>query len=386
MTRLCYAFFLICILAGCAGTNLPPVSTAGFTLEEDEKRLWARSKEEATAIDQSDMIYDDRELEAYLNEVARKLQPPQVMKAVPFKVEVIRNPLLNAFAYPHGAVYVHSGILAQMENEAQLATLLAHEMTHATHRHAIKEFRHVKSKSAYLATLSTTLGGAPLIGEVFNILGAVGTMASVSGYSSDLETQADMEGLQLVVKAGYDPREAIKIFAELKKELEEEEVTEPFFFGTHPRINERIRNYQKLLRTEYAGRNNGVKNESTFRGKIAKVILDNAGLNLKAGRYSKAFHGAEKYLTIRPNDHRGHFLLAEAHRQRGENDDMEKAMAAYRKAVAIDVRHSESYRGMGLLQLKKGDAAAAKKNLRQYLNLMPQATDREYIEEYLKQM
>jgi len=62
-----------------------------------------------------------------VNSVAARLHPPDPSFRIPFRIVVLKNYYLNAFAYPNGVIYVHTGILAQMENEAQLATLLAHE-------------------------------------------------------------------------------------------------------------------------------------------------------------------------------------------------------------------------------------------------------------------
>src|SRR5512133_4272190 len=128
-------------LAGCATTSLPPVTSRDFVFEEDEKRLWTRSEEEQQSIDQSGMLYQDRELEAYLNSIAKKVQPPEAYERIPFRIHVLKNPYCNAFAYPNGQIYLHTGILARIDNEAQLATIIAHEMTHATHRHQVREVR-----------------------------------------------------------------------------------------------------------------------------------------------------------------------------------------------------------------------------------------------------
>jgi len=384
------ALFLLLLavaaLSGCASTNLAPVSSNGnFRIEEDEKRIWLRSEEEERDLNRSGLLYEDKELEAYLNDIARKLQPPAVYKSIPFKIKVIKNPYLNAFTYANGVIYVHTGILARMENEAQFATLLAHEMTHSTHRHGVKEFRHVQNKSAFLATFRTTLGGTPIVGGLVNALGELGTMASVSGYSSDLETEADTEGLKLMVKAGYDPQEAPKLFEQLKQELEEEEITEPFFFGTHPRVKERMKNYAKLLKGEYKERRGGTKNAELFQSKISRLVLDNAWLDLKGGRFKQAQRGAEKYQAKKANDARGYYLLGEVCRQRGEKGGGEKAKSYYQKAIAINPGYPDSFKAMGLMQYKQGEKGSAKKNLKQYLSLAPQAADREYIEEYLKE-
>jgi predicted Zn-dependent protease len=377
--------FLCVILAGCATTSLPPI-TQDFRPEDDEKRLWLRSEEEQKVINRSGVIYRDEDLEAYLNEIAKKLQPAEVFTHIPFKVIVIKNHLLNAFIYPNGVLYVHTGILAKMDNEAQLATLLAHEMTHATHRHLIKRFRDIKNKTAFLSTVSVTLGGVGGgIGDLSILIGALGTLASVAGYSRELETEADMEGIKLIAKAGYDPEEAPKLFIHLKKEIEEEKKKEPFFFGTHPRLQERVENYENFLKVQYKDKRGGVKNSEIFTGKIRRVILDNASLDLKAGRYKIAERGVEKYLTIRPNDPKAYCLLGEIYRQKAEKGDLERAKEHYQKAISIDPSYPDAHKGMGFIYFKHGEKGLAKKSLENYLSLSPQGMDRAYIEDYIKQ-
>jgi len=378
-------FFLCVILAGCATTNLSPV-TQDFRFEEDERRLWLRSEEEQKVINRSGVIYKDEELETYLNEIAKKLQPPGIFTHIPFKVFIIKNHLLNAFIYPNGVLYVHTGILAKIDNEAQLATLLAHEMTHATHRHLIKQFRDAKNKTAFLSTVSVTLGGAGYgIGSLTTLIGALGTLASVSGYSRDLETEADMEGLNLIIRAGYDPEEASKLFSHLKKEIEEEKKKEPFFFGTHPRLQERVENFDSFLKTQYKGKRGGIQNSEIFLEKIHRAILDNTSLDLKAGRFKIAERGVEKYLTIKPKDPKAYCLLGEIYRQKAEKGDLEKAKEHYQKAISIEPSYPDAHKGIGLIHYKQGEKEQAKQCLEQYLSLSPQAMDKAYIEEYIKQ-
>jgi predicted Zn-dependent protease len=373
------------ILAGCATTSLPPVRQ-DFRFEEDERRLWLRSEEEQKVINRSGVIYKDEELETYLNEIAIKLQPPEIITHIPFKVFIIKNHLLNAFIYPNGVLYVHTGILAKIDNEAQLATLLAHEMTHATHRHLVKQFRDAKNKTAFLSTVSVTLGGAGYgIGSLTTLIGALGTLASVSGYSRELETEADMEGLNLIIRAGYDPEEASKLFSHLKKEIEEEKKKEPFFFGTHPRLQERVENFNDFLKTQHQGKRGGIQNSELFLEKINRVILDNVSLDLKAGRFKIAERGVEKYLTIKSNDPKAYCLLGEIFRQKAEKGDLEKAKEHYQKAISIDPSYPDAHKGMGFIHHKQGEKGQARQCLEQYLSLSPQAMDKAYIEEYIKQ-
>jgi len=383
MKRLAVFLFLCLLGAGCATTHLPPV-TQGITFEEDEQRLWLRSEEEERALQRSGVLYRDEALENYLNGVAKKLVPGQTFEPVPFKVFVIKNPLLNAFCYPNGQIYVHTGLLARMDNEAQLATLLAHEMTHATHRHLVKQFRDVKNKTAFLATLGVMTAPFGPVGSLAYALGGIGTVASVTGYSREHEKEADVEGFHLMTNAGYDPEEAPKLFVHLKKDLEEEKRKEPFFFGTHPRIQERIDNYQVLLESRVKTNGQGIRNSEGFLNRMGEVILENAQLDLKAGRFKTAQSGAEKYLKIQPGDARGHCLLGDICRQRGEKDDLNSAKEHYQRAISSDSTYPPSYKGLGLIYYKLGDATRAQQFLERYLSVCPEAVDRGYIQDYVE--
>jgi len=384
MKRLALAFFLSLALVGCATTTLPPVSSPEYRMEDDERRIWTRSEEEEKDLNDSGLVYKDKELEDYLNAVARKLQPASVYKKVPFKIIVLKNPYSNAFAYPNGIIYVHTGILSRIDNEAQLATLLGHEMTHATHRHQVIGFRSLRNKAAVFASLRSTIGTLPAVGELTNVLGEIGTEAAITGHSRDQETEADMVGIGLMVKAGYDPDEAPKLFKHLKAEIEEDGEKEPFFFGSHPRLQDRIDNYDDFLKKLDRSRK-GTINADIYRRKAASAILVNAGLDLKAGRFPSAKRGAERYVSIRPNDSRGYYILGEVFRQKGGADDVKEAKKYFKKATTLERPDADAFKGLGLLYFKEGNRAEAGKAFRTYMAMAPRASDRSYIEDYLRQ-
>lgn len=372
------------LLAGCASSTLQPVTGSDTALEADEKRLWQRSEEEQRAIERSGLLYEGDALEAYVNQVARRLAPPELYHRIPFRVRMLANPRLNAFAFPNGVIYIHTGLLARLDNEAQLAALLGHEMTHATHRHAIRETRDTKNKRAWLAGVQTTLGGLPGIGGLASVLGEIGATAAVTGYSRDLERQADIEGLRRTVNAGYDPGEAPKFFHVLKREAEQEKVQAPLFYATHPRLQERIATYEEMLRTEFRDRRGGLTNEAIFREKTSRVVLDSAWMDLRAGRFDAARQGAERYLARKPNDARGHYVLAETLRQQGERAVALQAIPHYLKAIAVDRSYPDAHKGLGLVHFQLGEKPQAKRALETYLSISPQANDRAYIEEYIR--
>ena len=374
---------MLCFAAACSTPANLPLATDNSGVD-DEKRLWQRSEDEQKLLTQSGLIYRDNQLEDYLNQVARKLQPPEILEHIPFRIMVIKSPYLNAFAFPNGVIYIHTGILARMDNEAQLAALLGHEMTHCTHRHALKTLRHFKGKSDFLVGVKGSLIQFSGIGKLVNQLGSLGSKAAVSGYRRDLETEADLVGLQLMAKAGYDPNEALRLFEHLKRELEEEKMQEPFFFGRHPRLQERVENCENFLKTRYRKEEEGIKNTGVFSTKLHKVILDNAWLDLKAGRFHSAQRGAERYLKIEPNDAGVYYLLGEIFRQRAKADDMHKAKAYYEKAISLNPFYPDPHKAIGLIYYKDGEKTLAKKSFGQCLSLSPQRADKAYIVGYLK--
>ena len=176
-----------------------------------------------------------------------------------------------------------TGLLARVEDEAQLALVLGHEVTHATHRHATVEYRTFKNGAA----LSAAIPGAGVLG-----LGALGTKAAVTGYSREFEREADATGLAAVAAAGYEVASAVKVFEHLRDWIVEEKEDEPYFLGDHPRIAERIETMAALRAApgfKAPGRDRG---EVRYRAAVRGILLANARLDLAAGRFGRAERGA----------------------------------------------------------------------------------------------
>ncbi|HYH45567.1 MAG TPA: M48 family metalloprotease, partial [Thermoanaerobaculia bacterium] len=145
-------------LASCATSALPPISLAGGSFEplDDEVELWEESRAEEEKLLESVRLYDDPLLESYLEDIVESLTPPG-MAANPhlrYRVRIIEDPTLNAFAYPHGSIYIHTGLMARLENEDQLATVLGHEMSHVEGRHMLRQRRSAQNKEIGFAVLS----------------------------------------------------------------------------------------------------------------------------------------------------------------------------------------------------------------------------------------
>ena len=113
-------FTVCCLVAGCA-TSRPIPATRSLTASLEEQMLWRRAQEEQDSINDSGVLYQDAAIETYLNQIAAKLQKNSRSTDISFQIKVVKDPNLNAFAFPNGVIYIHSGILARMDNEAQVS-------------------------------------------------------------------------------------------------------------------------------------------------------------------------------------------------------------------------------------------------------------------------
>jgi len=371
------------LAAGCIAPHAVPLNEA-LKSAEDEQQLWRRVQKEQEAINQSGFLYHEPELENYLNRIAKKLLKHSIAPDFQIQIKVLKDPNLNAFAYPNGVIYIHTGILARMDNEAQLAALLAHEMTHCTHRHSLRVIRSIKDRPTYITAVRDTLAKISAVQGVARLLGATGSMAAVSGYTRELENEADQVGLDLMTKANYDSTQALSLFEHLKQEIEAEKIQEPFFFGTHPNVQQRIENFSDWLAGYNKDKHTVVINTAEFQARLQPVILANARLDLRLGRFDIAQKTVAKYLGMRPNDARAYYLFGEILRQRNRQDDAKIAVSYYEKAIALDPSYSEPHKALGLMHYKEGDKQLAKKFFEACLLLSPNTSDKAYIQGYLK--
>ncbi len=336
----------------------------------EEKSLWAEADEFDRALARAGKLNPDPQLTTYVQGIMDRLYPEFQGQ---FRVHVINAQQINAFALPNGSVYIDTGLIARFQNEAQLATVLAHEGAHFVHRHSFQQNEQVKNASAF--ALVVAMLGVPLVGDLV-------ALSSMFGYSREHEREADQVGYQRLVAAGYDGRESTRTFEHLLAEVKASDIKEPFFFADHPKLQERIESFQGL-------------SKDAKGGKIGReeFILATAGLRLASFEADlAAFRNKQVILVLADPERRpeyppeASYYLGEAYRQRDEQGDSDKAEQEYRIAMQGAPRFAPSYRALGLIYYRRGDMARAAPLFHRYLELAPDASDREYVEAYLAQI
>jgi predicted Zn-dependent protease len=383
-----------CVALACANTNVDPIGQAAFAPEEDEAELWTEARQIDAKLQGGKFLVHDAELESYLNGVAARLLASSAKTMPPVQIHVLLDPYANAFALPNGSIYLHTGLIAPMENEAQLATVLGHEIVHFEGRHALRERRVEQNKEmrsqiaiGALAALGA-LGGNPYaaadLARSSTELAQQMIRTQMAGYSRDLESAADEGGVAMLLAAGYDPREAIAAFELLRADAEASEKKVPYAYASHPQIQERIDSVSQLVSAAAPA---GVARADEFQQATAKVLLANAELELKVGAVTPARRALERYTALRPDDPAGTRALADAYRRSGaEPEHVQRAAAALERAAAKLPDDPAIQLELGLLYREQGDRARATSHLRRYLELSPEATDRPIILRYLAEL
>lgn len=414
------------LVSSCVTTQLPPISSsgAGFAPEEDELKIWDRARAEEGQFLGEAPLYDDPLLHEYLAGVVARLTPPAMAanQQVVYEVRVVEDPILSAFSYPHGSIYLNTGLLARMENESQLATVLGHEMTHIENRHAVRQQRIDRNRRnreigfglgtlAALILLEEAQDDAIrdddydkwLLAGVGQVLVGVGAelalQASVSGFAGDFEREADFGSFAKMETAGYDLAEPPRLYEQLQYGRVEHGELETFFFGSIPRLSERINHAKEHLARQPQASEGPEPTSSgplTFEQRIGPVLRDNARLNIDLDRLQLASSELERALALMPEDAEVHLLvgqlkLAQADERRyWDSEDAarltQEAAESLHESLRLAPERPDAHRELGMIAYRADSPAAACTELAAYLELAPDAVDSQMVRGYVQNL
>ncbi len=199
-------------------------------------------KESADEVRKTMPVLNNAELTAYVNRIGARLAKSKRAGGYPYTFEVVNDPSINAFALPGGPMFVHTGLLASLDNESQLAGVLAHEISHVALRHGTSNV-----SKANVIQLPAMLGGQMLgnKGGIWGTLGqlgiGLGAQSLLLKYSRGAEQDADLNGAQIMHDAGYDPTQMAAFFQKLEGPNGGDNSKLANFMSDHPTPGNRVK-------------------------------------------------------------------------------------------------------------------------------------------------
>jgi beta-barrel assembly-enhancing protease len=358
--KYCWILFsFLLLLLRCV---LPTAAEASFTIE-DERKL---GKEFYEKLQKGNFLLQNEQVNSYLARLGGRILASSEKAPFDFQFSIIRSAAINAFATPGGYVYVNQGLINLVENEAELAGVLAHEIAHVNGRHIAEIID--RSTKLSISTLAAILagaflgGGGDLTAAVASFSMAAATSLSLK-YSRQQEEAADRTGLSYLVASGYDGK-AMLDFLKIMSRYEYYSNTIPSYFLTHPGTDERAYYIDALLQTTY---NRGGADHILGHLKRMQVILL---LDAKGPDANLTYF--QKELKEHPEDPDLLYGLAMTKDRLGMTRE---ALAHFRQALGLAPDDQDILRDLGIALFKVGQFDDAAQNLRRATGLRENDVD-----------
>ncbi|TLM79007.1 M48 family metalloprotease [Microbulbifer harenosus] len=361
------------VTAGIVGCAVNPVTG------KKELSLMSQSQEVALGVEQYPKAQQtqggeylvDPALQAYVSSVGHKLAKVSDQPQLPYEFVVLNNSVPNAWALPGGKIAVNRGLLVLLEDEAELAAVLGHEIVHAAARHSAAAMSQQQILGAGIAILGATTQNTGY-GDLVSLGSQFGGSAYIAKYGRDNELESDRYGMKYMAAAGYDPQGAVRLqqkFVELSKGSQSGGLDA--LFASHPpsqsRVNANVEHAKKLA--------TGTTNRSQYQKAIAQLKKDAAAYKhyddavaaVQKKEYDRALTLTRQAQKLQPKEASFYALEGDLLAQKKQYQD---ALASYETAVQKNPTLFSNWLMRGMLNAQLKNYTAAERDLQrstQYL-------------------
>jgi predicted Zn-dependent protease len=249
--------------SGCARNPVTGKNELSLVSEDQEIQM---GKEAAAQVQQSIGYYNDPALQAYVSGIGMKMAKASERPNLPWEFHVVNDASVNAFALPGGFIFVTRGLMTAINDEAELATVVGHEIGHVTNRHSVQQM-----SKAELAQVGLGIGSI-LSSDVARLAGLASQGLSLLflKYSRDAENQADKAGFRYALNANYNVSEMANVFQTLDRMSQASGGGKlPEWLSTHPDPGTRVQNTEQRLDTLSRSLANTITNRDVYLQHIA---------------------------------------------------------------------------------------------------------------------
>lgn len=363
---------LMLLLTGC---SVNPVTGERQLSLIGEGQELAMGSEQYTPTQQTQggQFYIDPELTLYVSEVGQKLARVSDRPDLPYEFVVLNSSVPNAWALPGGKIAINRGLLTELDDEAQLASVLGHEIVHAAARHSVQRMQQGMLISAGVAGLGFALSDNEWAGLLMGGA-AVGAQLALAQYGQGDELESDHYGMLYMKKAGYDPQAAVElqeIFLELSKGQQAGFVDG--LFATHPPSAKRVRENSELVNKIGGG---GYRGADVYKKKTATLrkvqpaydAYDQAMKLASDGDMNAALNKVTEAINQLPREAMFYSLRGRIYQEQNKHD---KASSDFDKAVSLYPEMFVYRLHNGLSALKLNNLSKARENLTRANEVVP---------------
>jgi predicted Zn-dependent protease len=348
---------------------------------------------------------DDPEVVNYVNSVVARVAAVLPPQPYPIKSAVVANNSMNAFAIPGGHIYIFTGLILGVENEAELAAVISHELGHVTQHHVARRMEQMKyiNVASFAGVIAGVLLGASTGGTSGASLGQALSMGSMAGaqssflmYTREIENEADNVGLTYLVKAGYNPNAMPNTFEIMNKQhwfMSGDDI--PSYLQTHPGLTERIdylRERIKRMPADIVNRpyphDNFLRIQTIIRARMSsaetalayydskpkakRTCLDITGRGIALDRLKRQQQASQAFseaLACGPDDP---LVLREAGMFYFNQGDMNKAAPLLQKAAFLNPRDAMSMFFTARIMAERKDFQGAISLMTRVMKMVPE--------------
>jgi predicted Zn-dependent protease len=380
---LVYAAFLTAVLflQGCSVNPVTGKNELSFMSSQQEIALGEKNYQPSRQSQGGD-YYLDAKLQAYVAGVGKKLAAVSDQPDLPYEFVVLNNSVPNAWALPGGKIAINRGLLMYLEDESQLAAVLAHEIVHAAARHGASKMTRGALGNIGIAALGIGTAGREGA-QLYSMASQLGAAAWMAKYGRDDELESDYYGMNYMAKAGYEPDGAVELQQVFVK-LSEGRQTDFLrgLFASHPpsikRVQANIAKAQTLPR--------GQRYKARYQTAIAQLRKDAnaykaaeagaAALKKKDGK--AALNELDRAIAIQPGEASFWELRGQAWKMINNDSNAEKAFTT---AIGKNPEYFSGYLARGILRYDRGQKDLGLADIKSSYALLPTPAASYYLGE-----
>lgn len=360
-------------LQGCATSPVTGKTILVGMSEAQEREIDAQVSPHQFSQDMG--AIQDGAVNDYLSAVGRSIHERSHRPQMPYSYRVLNANYINAYTFPGGAMGVTRGIITELNDEAELAALLGHEVGHVNARHAAQRQGQAMVAQAAVVGINVAARDSQW-GAVAGLGGMIGASALLASYSRDNEREADALGQEYMVRADYPADGMIRLHQLLVDQEKRTPSVLETMFATHPMSTERRDTARQLAETRYGASKGANPRRERYMDNTAgvrklKPTIDDCKQGetaLAAKDYKKAEERFQSALKRTPNDYPANLRMAQCLQAQNKNQEAREYAS---KATEIYPQEAQAHKLLGVLSLSMREPGAAYESLHRFDTLLP---------------